>query len=459
MLENELRKIVGDQNYLTGQDMLSRDEDWGRHSPCAAKALVRPATTDEVSRVLKACHEAGQAIVTHGGRTGLAQGAVSKAGDIILSLERLRGIEDIDRDNRSMTVWAGSPLSMVQDAAADVGLHFALDLGARGTATIGGAIATNAGGLNVIRYGMMREQVLGLEVVLADGTIMSALNGLIKNNSGYDLKHFFVGSEGSLGIVTRATLRLHPAYTDRNTALLATEDYAHVVKILHRLDHDLGGGLLAYEVMWQNFYCAVTGPDTGRKAPMANIFPYYILLESPVINRARDEEYFQEILMGLMEEGLIGDAVIAKSDSERQALWQMREDVESIFKLGPMMNFDVSLPLSHIPDYLGRVENDVKKIWPEAIFIEFGHLGDNNLHLSLSIGEADATEQKKLKKMVYGHLQDFNGAVSAEHGIGLEKIDYLPYSRTEVELSMMRQLKNTFDPKHILNPGKIFERQ
>lgn len=458
MIEQDLKNIVGDRNFLTGQDVRDRQEDWGRDKPCLAKALVRPGSTEEVSRVLAACHKVGQSVVTHGGRTGLAQGAVSTADDIILSLERLAGIERIDTQNRTMTVWAGTPLQKVQEAAADIDLHFALDLGARGSATIGGNIATNAGGLSVIRYGMMREQVLGLEAVLADGTVVTSLNDLIKNNSGYDLKQLFIGSEGTLGIVTRATLRLRPAYTDYNTALLATNSYSDLITILHSLDHDMAGSLLAFEVMWQNFYQVVTGPNSGRKPPISQDYPYYILIEGAVINRERDQEYFQDLLMGLMERGLIADAVIAKSDTERQSLWQVREDTESIFNLGPMINFDISLPLGDIPDYLSQVEGGIAQHWPEATFIQFGHLGDNNLHLSISIDDACTEAQKQVKNIVYGTLKNFHGAVSAEHGIGLEKISYLSLCRSETEIALMRCLKTALDPKGILNPGKIMQK-
>lgn len=459
MIEQDLKNIVGERNFLSGQDVLDREEDWGRECPCPAKALVRPGSTEEVSQVLAACYAVGQTVVTHGGRTGLAQGAVSTAEDIILSLERLVGIESVDAQNRTMTVWAGTPLQKVQEAANDIGLHFALDLGARGTATIGGNIATNAGGLSVIRYGMMREQVLGLEAVLADGTVVTSLNNLIKNNSGYDLKQLFIGSEGTLGIVTRATLRLRPAYIDYNTALLAVNNYSDLVTILHSLDHDMAGSLLAFEVMWQSFYQVVTGPKSGCTPPISQDYPYYILIEGAVINRERDQEFFQDLLMGLMERGLIADAVIAKSDTERQSLWNLREDTESIFNLGPMINFDISLPLGHIPEYLSRVEGEIRADWPEAIIIQFGHLGDNNLHLSISIDDTCPEAQKKVKNIIYGSLENYNGAVSAEHGIGLEKIAYLSLCRSETEIALMRCLKRALDPKGILNPEKIIGKE
>lgn len=454
-LEQTIVKIVGKSNFLTGQDVVNREEDWGRDSPCPAKAIVRPGSTEELSCVLKECYKENQTVVTHGGRTGLAQGAVSTKNDIIVSLERMVGIETLDHQNRTMTVLAGTPLQAVQDAAEEVDLHFALDLGARGSATIGGNIATNAGGLNVIRYGMMREQVLGLEVVLADGTVITSLNKLIKNNSGYDLKHLFIGSEGTLGIVTRATLRLRPAYSDFNTALLATGSYEDTIKILHKLDRDMAGSLLAFEVMWQNFYKVVTEQNNGRKAPISAEFPYYILIESAIINPEKDQETFQELLMSLVEQGFIIDAVIAKSNTERQSLWDLRDDTESIFNLGPVINFDVSLPLGDIPEYLAKVEGEIKQQWPDALLIEFGHLGDNNLHLTICIDDSCLKEQKKVKDIVYENLQKYHGAVSAEHGIGIEKASYLPLSRNKAEISMMYSLKKTFDPKGILNPNKV----
>lgn len=452
---NSLKEIVGRKNLLTGDDVSNRNEDWGRHKPSAARALVKPASTEELSAVMALCHERAQAVVIHGGLTGLAQGAVSTPNEIVVSLERMKGIEALDVDNRAMTVWAGTPLQEVQEKASEHKLHFALDLGARGTATIGGNIATNAGGLSVIRYGMMRDQVLGLEAVLGDGSIVSSMNALIKNNSGYDLKHLFIGTEGTLGIVTKAVLRLRPAFSDYATALIAVSSYDSIIRLLHALDRDLAGSLLAFEVMWNNFYVAMTREVTGRSAPLSKEYPFYILLESGLIQCERDKEKFQDILMGLMEEGLIVDAVIAKSDLERRELWAIREDVENIFNLGAMVNFDISLPIGVIPDYLAVVERDIKKFNKDTIFIEFGHLGDNNLHLTVSADDASQESQKKIKDIVYSRLEGLGGGVSAEHGIGLEKIKYLPVSRSENEINLMRLLKKALDPKSILNPGKV----
>lgn len=422
------------------------------------KAIVRPSTTEELAAAMRLCFEHGQTIVTRGGGSGLVGGTVSESDDILLSLERMNRIEDIDPLGRTATVQAGVPLQTLQEAASAEDLFFPLDLGARGSATIGGNLATNAGGNRVIRYGMAREMVLGLEVVLADGRILSSMNSVIKNNTGYDLKHLFVGSEGTLGIITRAVMRLQPAPISENTALVAVRDFDCLVKLLGQADKLLGGAMSAFEVMWHNFYEAICQGGERHRYPIAEQYPFYVLIESLGADQEADNLRFANALEMLFEQGLIEDAVLAKSRSEADALWAIRDDVEALMELFPYFVFDVSVPLAHMESYVEEVHQGVQAAWPEdSCCITFGHLGDGNLHFVIRAAGAYEEVRSQVNDIVYEPLRSRQGVVSAEHGIGLEKRPYLEISRTQDEIDLMKLIKRGFDPKGILNPGKIFE--
>jgi len=351
------------------------------------------------------------------------------------------------------------PLTRVHEAADEHGFVFPLDFGARGSATIGGAISTNAGGNAVIRYGMMREQVLGLEAVLADGTVMSSMNRMLKNNAGYDLKQLFIGTEGTLGVVTRAVLRLRPALKSRNSAFVAVEHYDRIPKLLHRLGAELGGALSAFEVMWADFYDTVTADPERHNAPFPADYPYYVLVESRGGDQVSDDARFQAALAAALESELIADAVIAGSVAQRQAMWAIRDDIDGLFeKLDPIMAFDVSLPIGDAETYAANVNRRLAKRWPDTFRgTSFGHLGDGNLHFLLTVGSREESEQRAVMDIVYEELGPFGGSISAEHGIGLEKRDYLGHSRSDVEITLMRSLKSALDPTGILNPGKVFD--
>jgi FAD/FMN-containing dehydrogenase len=417
-------------------------------------AMVRPRSTADVSAVLKLCHRARQPVVAWGGRTGLVAGA-NADGAIALSLERMNRIEAIDEGAATMTVEAGCILANVCDAAEAKGLFFPLDLGARGSATIGGNIATNAGGNRVIRYGMMRELVLGLEAVLADGTVLSSLNHLLKNNAGYDLKQLFIGSEGTLGIVTRAVLRLRPKPRSQQVALLAVDAFAHLPRILRSLEAGLAGTLSAFEVMWADFYTLVTTPPAKGRPPLAPGHPYYVLVESLGADEDEDNARFERVLAAELEAGTVADATVAKSKAECAAIWALRDDVLQVGRNAPIFTFDVSLGIDAMEGYIADVGAALRARWPAATMMVFGHLGDGNLHLIPGVG--DATARPAVEEIVYGALRSRGGSVSAEHGIGLEKRDYLAYSRAPAEVALMRTLKRALDPEGILNPGKIFQ--
>jgi FAD/FMN-containing dehydrogenase len=422
-----------------------------------ALALVRPRSTEEVSRVLALCQSRGQCVVTHGGLTGLVHGAASGADDLVLSLERMNEIERLDPVGRTLTVQAGCTLQKVQQAAQEAGLQFALDLGARGSCTIGGNVATNAGGNAVIRYGMTRDQVLGLEAVLADGTVVSSMNHMIKNNTGYDLRQLFIGSEGTLGVITRLVLRLREAPRSRCTALVAANSLANVIGLLRHMDAGLGGQLSAFEVMWQEFYQLVACPPRNGRQPMPGEYPFYVLLEAQGADPLADQARFEAVLAAAMEAQLVVDAVIASSGREREELWALRDDVERVHDDGPVFTFDVSLAIAEMQDYLGQVRSGLAAIWPQHRCLVFGHLGDGNLHLVVSVGDCGAAARQQVEAVVYQPLAAINGSVSAEHGIGLEKKRWLSLSRSAAELDVMRRLKQALDPAGILNPGKIFD--
>ena len=450
--------VVGDRGVLTGADVSARPASWLKSDPCAARAIVRPADTGELAAVLGLCHRAGQPVVPIGGNTGLVEGAVAGPDDILLSLERMTAVESIDITGSTMTVQAGVPLQTVQERAAEVGLMFALDLGGRGTATIGGNIATNAGGNGVIRWGMMREQVLGLEAVLADGTVLSSMNRMLKNNAGYDLKQLFIGSEGTLGVVTRAVLRLRPALSSQNAAFAAVGNFDAIPTLLNTLGSTLGGALSAFEVMWADFFDTVVTRSGRHVAPVPAGYPYYVLIEARGGDQAKDEAGFERALEAAMEAGLIADAAFAQNARQREAMWAIRDDIDALVdSLDPAMAFDVSLPLANAEAYAAKVNERLAARWPDRFRgTTFGHLGDGNIHFLLTVGSADPAEQHEAMQIVYDELRPFDGSISAEHGIGIEKRPFLQHSRNDVEIDLMRQLKAALDPKNILNPGKVF---
>jgi len=407
---------------------------------------------------MRLCHEHGQTVVSHGGVTGLVGGGRTGPEDIVLSLERMRGIEEVDTANRTVTVEAGCTLQTLHEAVEKSGLLFPLDLGARGSCTIGGNISTNAGGNSVIRYGMMREQVLGIEAVLADGTVISALNTVIKNNTGYDIKQLFIGAEGTLGIVTRAVLRLRPLPRSRNTALVAAANFPSVCRFLNVMDTGLGGTLSAFEVLWNDFYTLIVDDGSRLGMPLPASHAFYVLLEATGSHDDIDRARFERALQEAFEEGLIVDAVIAESLQQRNGLWAIRDDIQNMMaQLEPAITFDISLAIPFMDDYVRQVRDNLANQWPDLRMVAFGHIGDGNIHLVLGAGTLDPAVVHAIDEVVYGTLQTFKGVISAEHGIGLHKREFLPLSRDENEINLMRSLKQALDPRGILNPGKIFE--
>lgn len=454
----QLRNALGPAAVLFGADIPARNcNDWSTQAPNTPIAVVRPVDAAGVSAALRACREAGIPVVPQGGLTGLCGGARPEPGWVALSMERMVGIEEIDPDSATMTVWAGTPLEAVQRAAADAGLYFALDLGARGSCAIGGNLSTNAGGNRVIRYGMARELVLGLEWVLPDGTIVTSLNKMMKNNAGYDLKQLFIGSEGTLGVITRIVLRLHPQPGCTMAALCALPDYASVVRLLGAARRGLGPLLSAFEVMWPDYWQVVT-ERVGVRPPVSGGHGLYVLVEAQGTDEAIDGPRFAAWLERLLEEGAIADAAVAQSVADTQSFWALRDACAEFFPtLGPHVSFDVALAVRDMDAFATRCKAALLRNIPGCESVYYGHIGDGNLHLVAWVDGLSVENQPKqqMDETIYGLVREFKGSVSAEHGIGTAKKPYLGHARSEAEIALMRTLKQALDPHGLLNPGKV----
>jgi FAD/FMN-containing dehydrogenase len=426
--------------------------------PLQALCVAVPESTEEISSILKVCHAHDLKVVVHGGLTNLVGGTETKGDEVVISLERMNRIEEIDEDSRSITVQAGVILETIHQAVEEKGLLFPLNFGARGSAQIGGVISSNAGGLRVLKYGMARQLVLGLEAVMADGTIINSMKKIIKDNSGYDLKQLFIGSEGTLGIVTRAILKLEEAPSSRNAAYIAVNDYSSVVKLLKFFDQGLAGKLSGFELIWKNSYMQMTSTSDAVRPPLPYDYEYYILIESLGSQPTEDQLEFQKLLEKVVERELVADAVMALSPSDVEWFFRIREDVNNLTDL--MKNdqhFDISLPVSLIGGYISDCSQKLEKIAGVEQVYAFGHVADGNIHFMIGKENKSNKLRLEINETIYSGLKAIGGSVSAEHGIGLHKKAYLDISRTPEEIQLMKTLKLAMDPKGILNPGRIID--
>jgi FAD/FMN-containing dehydrogenase len=453
---DELLTALGAGKVIVGSAIPARHSaDASGLAPTPPQAVVLARTTEDVSTTLRICHTRGQPVVTQGGLTGLAGGAHPHDGEIAISLERMTGIEDVDPANATLTALAGTPLQVVQKTAEDAGYLCGIDLGARGTCTIGGNIATNAGGNQVLRYGMARRNVLGLEVVLADGTVVRSLNKMLKNNAGYDWTQMFIGSEGTLGVVTRIVLGLHARPEGVQTALCAVESADDAILVLRALEKRFAGGLLVFEGMWREFIDVATGL-VGLPAPFAVEHEILLLVEAATGEGQAGLDRFETCLADLHDAGLLKDAVIAQSGQDRARLWAYRESPYEYGRILPkLIGFDVSVPRSRMGEAVAAFRADIAERWPDATQVYFGHIADSNLHVIVTMPGIDETVKRDVEATLYGRIASFEGSVSAEHGIGRNKRPYLHLSRTEPELALMGMIKNALDPMGILNPGRV----
>lgn len=451
-----LRKQLVSTSILSEEDLLQKySHDWSYESPVTPKYALRPSSSHEVSIILKTCFEHGQSVVIQGGLTGLCGGATPREGELSISLERLNKIEKIDEQAMTITVGAGVTLEAIQNAASSVGLMFPLDLGARGSCQIGGNIATNAGGNQVIRYGMTRELVLGLEAVLADGTLIDSMGTLLKDNTGYDLKHLFIGSEGTLGIVTRAVLRLYPETPIKNTALCALGSFKNCIELLNYARKALSGSLTAFEVMWASYYDAVMTHVSHVGNPFGCEYNYYVLIETSGTNQDEELLRFQKFLEDQFDKHVILDATLADNLKQAENIWAIRDGVGELLPLCKSgCTFDVGVPIAKMEQFIEDVGVSLSNQYPDIQMWAFGHIGDGNLHLITDTGSKQ--DKENVYETVYKECQKVQGSISAEHGIGVLKKPYLKYSRGVDEVGLMKKIKSTLDPKGILNPGRLF---
>lgn len=444
---------LGSGAVLMGDDVAARSCDPFVHVPPASPALLRPRSTADVASILEQCHRAGQRIVVHGGRTGVAGGAIASEHELVLSLERMNQIVEIDPVGGTMTVEAGVAIETVQNAAAAHGLFYPIDLGSKGSATVGGTIATNAGGNRVIRWGMTRQNVLGLEVVLADGTVLNLQNRFLKNNTGYDLKQLFIGSEGTLGVVCKAVLRLVPRPTTQHVALVSLDSFADVLSLLGRAR--AMQQLSAFEVMWQDYYAIVSGDPARRIVEPSAAF--YVLIEAMGYDEPGDEAAFSTLLERAFEDGLLIDAVLASSSKQADDIWRVREGSEILVReMAPFISFDVSVDIRRADEFVSAVRAALAATFGDYRSVAFGHLGDSNLHIGVHIGPETRSRERDIEHCVYAVLREFGGALTAEHGVGTSKRDFLPEHISPAALATMRRVRQALDPDHLINRNVLF---
>ena len=459
-----LKNAVGPKGFSQDPaEIAPHLEEWRGKYKGYSPLLLKPATTDEVSALLAICHETSTPVVPQGGNTGLVGGQIPFHGEVLLSLGRINRIRAIDVAGSNLIAEAGTVLANVQHAADENGLMFPLSLAAEDSCTIGGNLSTNAGGVNVLRYGMARELVLGLEVVLADGRVLDLLRTLRKDNTGYDLKQLFIGAEGTLGIITAAALKLFPKPAEQATGFVAVPNPRAAVALLARLQHSTGGLVSAYELISRAGLELVLAHIPDTRDPLKLPSPWYVLVEATSAAKFELKSRFEEALSSAIAEGLANDAAIAASASQRAQFWRLRETLsEAQKKEGASIKHDIAVPVGSIPEFIERGTAAVLKAVPGARPVPFGHLGDGNLHFNFSApkGGSDAeflARWEEVARIVHDIVREFSGSISAEHGIGVMKREDLSRYKSAAEIDLMRALKRTLDPKNILNPGKIVE--
>ena len=464
-LNARLRTIVGAANVLEAEaDMAPFLSDWRGRYHGRARAVVRPRDTAEVAAVVAACAQAGVAMVPQGGNTGLCGGATPlvDGAAVVISLARMNRIRALDADNDTLTVEAGCTLAAVQEAAQVAGRLFPLSLASEGSCLIGGNLSTNAGGVQVLRYGNTRELVLGLEVVLPDGRVWDGLRGLRKDNTGYDLKQLFIGAEGTLGIVTAAVLKLFPAIRSRAMAWVAVPDPRAAVRLLGMLRAVCGERISAFEIVGRTALGLVLQHIPGARDPLAGAPAWSVLVElsDPDVDAPLDAQ-LQAVLGEACAQGLAADAAVAASAAQAQALWALREDISEAQRIeGVSIKHDVSVPVSRIPEFLARAGAALRGRWPDLRIVAFGHIGDGNLHYNLSKPAADdnaafIARTAEVNRIVHDLVCELGGSISAEHGLGQLKREEVLRYKPALEMELMRRVKQAFDPAGLMNPGKV----
>ena len=460
-----LRTIVGDAHVLTEGDLTAYEQDWRKRERGQALAVVRPATTPEVAAVVKCCAAAGVSIVPQGGNTGMVVGSTPDASgtQVVLSLQRLNRVRVVDGANLTVTVEAGCILQTLQEACEAQGFLFPLSLAAEGSCTIGGNLATNAGGTQVVRYGNTRELCLGLEVVTAQGEIWDGLTGLRKDNTGYDLRHLFIGSEGTLGVITAATMKLYPIPATQLTAFAAVPSLDAAVQLLGLAHQHLNAGLTGFEVMGDFALGLVRKHFPQQKLPFGGLSPYCVVLENSdheSENHARQQ--FERLLKAALEQGCVLDAVVAENLAQARALWHIRESIPlAQAQEGLNVKHDISISVSRIPAFVQEADAALQTAFPGVRLVNYGHLGDGNLHYNVQAplgADAEAfltTQEGPVNTLVYALVDRYRGSISAEHGIGSLKRDKLAHYKSPVALAAMHAIKTALDPHNTLNPNRV----
>ena len=462
----KITAIVGQRGIITDpHDMEPYVVDWRGFYRGATSLVVRPADTQQVAAVVKICAETQTPIVPQGGNTGMCGASVPHADgrEIVLSLARMNRILEVDALNNTVTVEAGCVLAGIRQTAAEAGRLFPLSLGAEGSCQIGGNLSTNAGGVNVLRYGNARDLVLGLEVVLPDGRIWNGLRALRKDNTGYDLKQLFIGAEGTLGVITAAVLKLFPLPKSSATAWTAVPSPEAALQLLSLLRQHCGDRVAAFELISRNCLDLVLRHIPDTRDPLSPAHEWYVLTDlgdSREGNALRDE--LEQALAAAMEHGLVTDAVIAGNQAQAQALWRMREAIPEAARAEPGMLYrhDIAVAVSQVPVFISEAQTALERRFPGVHTICFGHLGDGNLHYNAFVAgrsrdDAAARDAHDVTEVVYDIVQRYRGSFSAEHGIGLYKVDELKRYKSAVELELMRTLKHALDPHNLMNPGKV----
>ena len=463
-LLQDLRAAVGAAHVLTEGDLSAYTHDWRKRHQGSALAVVLPDTTAQVAAVVQACATHSAALIPQGGNTGVVVGGVpDRSGQqVVLSLKRMQQVRAIDPANLTMTVDAGCVLQSAQEAARQAGYWLPLSLAAEGSCTVGGNLATNAGGTQVLRFGNARELCLGLEVVNAQGRVWDGLSGLRKDNTGYDLRHLMIGSEGTLGVITAATLKLYPLPAAQWTAWAAVPDVEAAVTLLGLAQRLLGPTLTGFEMMGRFALSLVSKHFPQQRVPFTDA-PYGVLLESSDFeSEAHARALFDQLLEAALEAGCITDAVIAESISQAQALWHVRESISMAqAQEGLNIKHDISLPVSQIPAFVAATDAKLAEAIPGVRLVNFGHLGDGNLHYNVQCPEGvDGAQflreqEERINHLVFDAVTQRGGSISAEHGVGSLKAATLPQYKSAVALDMMRAIKRALDPQGILNPGRV----
>ncbi|MBT4236846.1 MAG: FAD-binding oxidoreductase [Cryomorphaceae bacterium] len=454
---NLFEEILDTSSILSGDELKSRFYHiWKTDISLESLCLLLPKSSEEISAIVKICNDNNQEIIVHGGLTNLVGSTISNISQVVISLERMNKIIEIDEQGKTITCESGAIIEDIINAVKDKDLLLPLNFGARGSAQIGGAVSTNAGGLRVFKYGMTRNLVMGIEAILPDGTIISSLKKLMKDNSGYDLKQLFIGSEGTLGIVTKVVLRLYRLPKTRYTSLAVTNNYQNVLDLLKIMEDKISSSLTGFELLWNETYKKMVDDKTLYNMYLPDNFKYYVFIEYMGGDFENDYNDFESVVLDCVDKGLIDDAVIGKDDKEQVNIWGIREDVAVLADEREFdQQFDISIPVALIGEVIDKISKELKDCEGVKTIYPFGHVADGNIHFIIGKDSDNDDLKSKINDIIYNNTKLVDGSISAEHGIGLDKKKYLIKSRSEDEIELMRLIKKSIDPKNILNPGRV----